>query len=103
MKYDILVRTLVNEQPEHVFVQHHGIREGKVADLFRETVQEQYDRLERGKPLYRADSEAEGFAGMTREFADGAVTTVVVHVVHTAEAYKYWEAQERVRKGESQA
>ena len=81
MRYNIVVQRLVNDQPEHVFVQHAGIREGKVQDLFTETVMEQYDRLERagGEIEFRNDfSTLYGSVIMQRAFTDGAVTTVHV-------------------------
>lgn len=98
-----MVQTLVNAQPMHVFVQHHGIHEGKVNALFRETVKEQYERLEKGgdEIEYRFDTSMPGVvsAVMARVFKGGGVTTVHVFAVDTNEARPYWEAQEARKHG----
>lgn len=100
MRYSIIIQTLVNSQPEHVFVAEHGVREGSVDDLYRRHVQEQFDRLERGRPdRYLLDNGySERGAVMSRAFGN-SVTTVHVFVTDAQAARPYFEAQERVRKG----
>lgn len=99
MKFDILVQTMVNDQPPHVFVQHHGITEGKVYDLFLSVVGGQYERLEKaGNEIeFRFDhvdpAPLKGVV-MSRLFRGGGICTVHVFVAHTNEARPYWEAQE---------
>jgi hypothetical protein len=106
-KYDIIVHTMVNDQPDHVFIQHHGIKEAKVADLFREVVQEQYDRLERGRPTFGVDTEREDAPPdtpfqvvMSRLFEDGAITSVNVFASRAGTYNHFWIEQEANRKGE---
>lgn len=86
--------TLVNQQPPHFFIQHRGVAEGKVGRLFHEVIQEQYDRLERGKPaMYLVDLEvAPNMVVMSRLFEGGAVTTVTIVSGPMAEidAYVEW-------------
>lgn len=104
MKYDIVIQTLVGTDSEHVFIAEHGVNEPKVRDLYLRHVQEQFDRLERGKPdAYLADFSYGAYASfMSRGFA-GVVTSVNVFATPSDKVRDIWEAQERVRKGESQA
>jgi hypothetical protein len=90
----IIIQTLTNEQPMHVFVQHHGVKESKIADLFHEVVQEQYDRLERGHPVeYLLDMQGPHGVIMSRGYVGGTVTTVHIFVADSQEAKPYYDGQ----------
>jgi len=88
-------------------VQHHGIRPGSMPELWREVVQEQFGRLEKGKPTAWYDIPHPVWpysVVMSRVYGEnGPIVSVHVFATDSQEVRPYWEAQERVRKGESQA
>lgn len=98
MKYAVLVQTMVNEQPEHVFVAEYGVTQAKILDVFLDVVESQYQRLERGKPdMYLVDFQySDNGVIMSRAFGDG-VTTVNVFYCPVDEARPYYEAQNALK------
>ena len=75
---NIVVTRFVNDQPAHRHVRFEGVRPAKADRIVSDVGAEEYDRLERGRPVFYRDMKVHGVVVLHRKYDTGSVATVFV-------------------------
>ena len=83
MKYSILVMRIVGKTPPHIHLREHGIRESKIDERLRAVAADEYERLERGKPVeYLVDMHHPEYGVLMSRLLDTG-TVVTAQIIKT--------------------